>query len=346
MVRVKDEQLFTLIKNFFLVYLPTQRKSSPNTVKTYRTVWNQFLDFAAKKKKVPLAKVTMKMLDYDMVNSYLDWLTTEQGAKPATRNNRLAAIRAFFDYASACRPEYMEQSSHLAAIRVQKNDPFGKVDYMTEEAVKALMEAPNISIRIEHRDQFLMIMLYDTGARIQELLDLRICDLRLSGTPTVTLHGKGNKIRIVPLMKETVIHIRNYLKIFHTGVMEESTDYLFYVERKGIRSKMCDDTVRIRLQKYVARAQEKCRDVPDNVHPHLWRHSRAMHLYQHGMDLTLVSQWLGHSQLATTLIYAHADTEHKRKAIEAAMGTSDAGTVGAEVYTVSDEEILKKLYGL
>ena len=109
---------------------------------------------------------------------------------------------------------------------------------------------------------------------------------------------------------------------------------------------MCDDTARLRLQKYVHRAREKCKDVPDNVHPHLWRHSRAMHLYQHGMDLTLVSQWLGHSQLDTTLIYAHADTEHKRKAIEIAMSGSGSDSSKLVVYTVSDEEILKKLYGL
>lgn len=346
MARLKDEQLFILIRNFFLVYLPTQMKSSPNTVKTYRTVWNQFLGFVAERKKVSLSKITMEMLDYDMVNSYLDWLTTEKRVKPATRNNRLAAIRAFFDYAAACRPEYMERSSHLAAIRVQKNDPFGKVDYMSEEAVKALLETPDVSIRIEHRDQFLMILLYDTGARIQELLDLRICDLRLGTSPTVTLHGKGNKVRIVPLMKETVVHVKNYLKVFHPGIPEESTEFLFYVDRKGTRSKMCDDTARIRLQKYVARAQEKCRDVPDNVHPHLWRHSRAMHLYQHGMDLTLVSQWLGHSQLTTTLIYAHADAEHKRKAIETAMGSSHAAANEAPLYKVNDEELLKKLYGL
>ena len=131
---------------------------------------------------------------------------------------------------------------------------------MSEEAIKALMEAPDISVRIEHRDQFLMVLLYDTGARIQELLDLCICDLRLGNTPTVALHGKGNKIRIVPLMKETVVHVRNYLRAFHPGILEQSPG----------------------LQKYVSRAKEKCADVPDNVHPHLWRHSRAMHLYQHG----------------------------------------------------------------
>lgn len=346
MARVKDELFFTLIKNFLLVYLPTQMKSSPNTVKAYRTAWNQFLKFISERKKVPLAKVTLEMLDYDSINEYLDWLTVEKEMKPATRNNRLAAIRAFFGYAAACKPEYMERCSHLSAIRTQKDDPFHKVDYMSEEAVKALMEAPDPSIPIERRDQFLMILLYDTGARIQELLDLRLCDLRLSGTPTVILHGKGGKVRTVPLMKETVAHVRNYLSIFHPALSEESKEYLFYVERKGVRNQMCDDTARLRLQKYVPRAREKCKDVPDNVHPHLWRHSRAMHLYQHGMDLTLVSQWLGHSQLETTLIYAHADTEHKRKAIEIAMSGFGSDSSKPVVYTVSDEEILKKLYGL
>ena len=346
MARVKDEQLFSLIKNFFLVYLPIQVKASPNTVKAYRAAWNQFLTFAADVKGVPLAKVTMEMLDYNMVVAYLDWITNDRAVKATTRNQRLAAIRAFFTYISACKPEYMECSSQLSSIPIQKSDSIGKVDYMSEEAVKALMEAPDVSTRIGLRDQFLMVMLYDTGARIQEILDIRICDIRTDGTPTVTLHGKGNKVRVVPLMKETVAHIKRYLKVFHADTISASKEPLFYVERQRTKYKMCDDTVRIRLKKYVKKAKEKCGDVPDDLHPHHFRHSRAMHLYQHGMDLTLVSQWLGHSQLETTLVYAYADTEHKRRAIEAAMGTSETDKPEEPVYMVSDEEIIRKLYGL
>lgn len=195
------------------------------------------------------------------------------------------------------------------------------------------------------RDQFLMIFLYDTGARIQEALDVKICDLRIDKTPTVTLHGKGGKIRVVPLMKDTVEHLKNYMGVFHKDETWFSPEWLFYVERKGIRSAMCDDTARLRIQKYAEQARESCPDVPERVHPHLWRHTRAMHLYQHGMDLTLISQWLGHKQVETTLIYAYADTEAKRKAIEKAMGSDSSGTKPGN-YTVDDEETLKRLYGL
>ena len=160
----------------------------------------------------------------------------------------------------------------------------------------------------------------------------------------MTLHGKGGKIRVVPLMKDTVQHLDNYMGVFHKGESVFSTEWLFYVERKGSRSAMCDDTARLRIQKYTELARENCPDVR-NGSSHLWRHTRAMHLYQHGMDLTMISQWLGHKQVETTLIYAYADTEAKRKAIEKAMGTGLAGTESVN-YTVSDEDMLRRLYGL
>ncbi|NBH70781.1 integrase [Clostridiaceae bacterium] len=210
----------------------------------------------------------------------------------------------------------------------------------------SLLAEPDTGTEIGVQDQFLMIFLYDTGARIQEVLDVKICDVKVDRTPTVTLHGKGKKNRIVPLMKDTVKHLQNYMKVFHPGETWMSSEWLFYVERKGIRNAMCDDTARLRIQKYAASAREKCPDVPLNVHPHLWRHTRAMHLYQHGMDLTLISQWLGHKQLETTLIYAYADTEAKRKAITEAMASDPFLEAEPVNYTVSDEEILKRLYGL
>ena len=109
---------------------------------------------------------------------------------------------------------------------------------------------------------------------------------------------------------------------------------------------MSDDNVRKFLRRYGASARRNCPEVPENVHPHLWRHSRAMHLYQHGMALSLISQWLGHSNLETTLVYAYADTEQKRRAIEKSMGRDVIAGVNLPKYSVSDEEVLKKLYGL
>ena len=213
MGKVKDEQLFTLLRDFLLVYLPNQRKASSNTVKAYRTTLNQFLKYTAEQKNISVLSVTSGMVTYEMVNSYLDWLSAEKNAAPATRNNRLAAIRAFISYAAACRPEYISIASGLAAIGIQKNDRFAKVDYMSEEAVKTLLAEPDTRTEIGERDQFLMIFLYDTGARIQEVLDVKICDIKVDRTPTVTLHGKGKKTRIVPLMKDTVKHLQNYMKV-------------------------------------------------------------------------------------------------------------------------------------
>ena len=345
MGRVKDAELFTLIKNFLTVYLPVQRKASPHTVMDYRTALDQLLEFVSRRKKIPYLSVAFSMLDRAMVEAYLDHLTLERKLAPATRNNRLAAIKSFMSYASACRPEYISNMNEIAGIRVQKDDPFSKVDYMTEDAVRALLAAPDTTTRIGLRDQFFMILLYDTGGRIQEIIDIRICHIKTGKNPSVLLHGKGCRVRTVPLMSGTISHLKKYMEVFHPGESWLSQNYLFYTERKQAREQICDDTIRARMNKYAAIAKETCRDVPEKVHPHLWRHSRAMHLYQHGMDLTLISQWLGHRQFTTTLVYAHADTEAKRKAIEKAMG--DAGTnTETSLYELDDEEKLKKLYGL
>ncbi len=217
---------------------------------------------------------------------------------------------------------------------------------MTEKAVEALLKEPDTRTAIGLRDQMIMVMLYDTGARIQEALGIRLCDLRLDRTPTAQLFGKGRKIRTVPLMANTVGKLKNYISVFHKRESMLSEKPLFYVERKGQLQSICDDTVRIRIRKYADAAREKCGDVPETVYPHLWRHTRAMHLYQHGMDLTLISQWLGHASLETTLVYAHADTEAKRKAIEKAMGSGTGAPEDSSSYTIDDEDLLKQLYGL
>lgn len=344
MGRIKDKELFMLIKKFLTIYLPVQRKSSTHTVTDYRIVLDQLLMFIADRKKVPYLSVTFSMIDKSMVEAYLDHLTVEKKYAPATRNNRLAAIKSFVSYASACRTEYVSILNEISSIKAQKDDPFSKVDYMTEEAVKALLSTPDTSTKVGLRDQFIMVLLYDTGARIQEIIDIRICDIKVGRTSSVLLHGKGNKTRIVPLMQSTLAHLKNYMKVFHPGESWMSQEYLFYTERKQMRTKICDDTIRVRMNKYASIAKKDCPEVPEKVHPHLWRHTRAMHLYQHGMDLTLISQWLGHRQLTTTLVYAHANTEAKRKAIEKAMGNDTICSESA--YELDNEEKLKRLYGL
>jgi site-specific recombinase XerD len=347
MGRIADEALFKLVHDYLGVYLPGMRRVSEHTVKSYRAVINQLLDFAKERHGVSLAGVTFAMLGRDTVAAYLDHVEQGRRCSAVTRNHRLACIRSFFDYAAASDPGLMFQSAELRKIPLKKTPARAGVDYMSEEAVKAMLDQPDASMAKGLRDRFLMVLLYDTGARIQELLGIRLADVRADATPTVLLHGKGGKARTVPIMQRTAEHLEGYLAVFH-GDGASPGDCLFYTGRAGARHKMSDDNVRKMMKGYAASARAKCPSVPESVHPHLWRHSRAMHLYQHGMDLTLVSQWLGHSSPSTTLVYAYADTEHKRRAIEGAM--SEQGIIApesaAERYTISDERLIKRLYGL
>ena len=347
MGRIKDEELFLLIKNFLTIYLPVQRKASNNTVNNYRIVLNQFIKYVSELKKVPYTAVTSAMIGKETVNGYLDSLLNEKNISSATRNNRLAALKSFLNYAAALKPEYISIMSEVSSIKAQRIPLFSKVDYMTEEAITALLNETDTSTEIGVRDQFFMILLYDTGGRIQEIIDIRISDIKIGKTPSVLLHGKGNKDRVVPLMDNTVAHLNKYMHIFHPHESWASNEFLFYTKQKSRQNKICDDTIRARMKIYAASAHRKCAEVPENLHPHLWRHSRAMHLYQHGMDLTLISQWLGHKNYTTTLIYAYADTEAKRIAIEKAMTNGiDPVTVTEKTYAATDEETIKKLYGL
>ncbi|MVB10291.1 Tyrosine recombinase XerC [Caprobacter fermentans] len=179
----------------------------------YRTAMEQLFDYITKKNGIPIASLTFEMLDAEAVSSFLDWLTAEKKCCANTRNHRLACIRAFFAYASACAPENVTYSAALTKIPIQKQDKYAGVDYMDEVAVEALLKQLDTQTRKGLRDQFFMILMYDTAARIQEMLDLRICDIRPGATPTATLLGKGSKVRTVPLMPETMQHFNNYICI-------------------------------------------------------------------------------------------------------------------------------------
>ena len=351
-----DETLFLLIHNWLKIYLPTERAASPNTISSYRDALNQYLTFLAKRNGVTLAAVTFEMMCSESLNAFLDHLQNDLNLSKATRNSRLAALRAFIQYASGCKPEYISTAMDVAKIKSQRDDPFSKVEYLTESAAKAILATPDISTKIGRRDRTILVMLYDTGARISGLLGIRLADLRMDSTaPTVTVVEKGNVRRTIPISKETMPILKQYIAEFHKGVPITSTALLFYVEHKTGQQRVCANTIRRRIDKYVIEARVKCQEVPEHVHPHMWRHTRAMHLYQHGMPLELVGQWLGHKNTETTKVYAYADAEHKRKAIEKAMlagapkvnGTDEAETVtSSEAYCVTDEELLKKLYGL
>jgi site-specific recombinase XerD len=344
---VKDIRLFTLVHDFFEVYLPVQRGSSPHTIKSYKTALNTLLDFVQAKKKIRLADITFKMIDRHMLSEYLDSVEAA-GCGVSTRNLRLNSVRAFYAYAAKIDPVAVIFQEEIRKVPLKKSGEPDVVEYLSEAAVKAILNAPDTSTEKGIRDQFLMLIFYDTAARISEVRKAKLRDIRLSEKPTIKLHGKRGKTRIVPLSEKVVQHLHNYISLFHPreGVFSES--FLFYSPRTGSKKPLGESTIRDLMTLYCNEARSSCGDVPENINPHMWRHSRAMHLYQHGMDLTLISQWLGHTDLETTLIYARADTEHKRKAIEAAVPSDSPlkSFVNPERFTVNDDEVLKRLYGL
>ena len=347
-MKIGESSLFSLVHDYLKVYLPKQRNVSPNTIRSYRKALEELLDYVKSSKQIPLGEVTFDHLTADVIFSFLEYLEVEKGCSVPTRNTRFAAIRAFMGYAADHDLTLVATLNKLKKVPFKKPDNTVLVDYMSMAAITAIIEQPDASTPKGLRDQFFMILLYDTGARVQEILDIKLCDLQLDHLPKVTLFGKGRKTRVVPLMEKTVLHLKKYLLTFHPDSASVADLPLFYSVTHGEKHPLTPRMAQYILQKYGEQARCICQEVPEKVHPHLFRHSRAMHLYQEEMDLTLISQWLGHSQLETTQIYAHADTEHKRIAI--ANSTSPDNPLYSKLnsarYTISDEDTLKKLTGL
>jgi site-specific recombinase XerD len=344
----KDEVFYGLYRDFFRTYLPKQRGCSPHTEKAYKKVMDDLLDFIKEKENLQYADITFKMIDSAMLTAFLDNIETN-GGSVSTRNHRLACIRAFYKYAAKIEPLAVPYRSEIMKVPIKKSETSDVVDYMTEAEVKTVLAQPDTTRKSGLRNQFILLMFYDTGARISEIRGIRVRDVKLGSQPTVTLFGKGRKERVVPLSEKTAEHFSNYLSVFHPGATQYSEDYLFYVEHNGRKCSIGETTLRDMMTKYCDAARKSGAEAPDKISPHLWRHTRAMHLYQHGMDLTLVSQWLGHAKIETSLTYAHADTEHKRKAIEADVPDDSPlrAFVKPERFTVDDDdEQLRRLYGL
>ena len=343
----KLNSLFLMVHRFLMVFLTEEKKCSPNTVRSYRKALELLFDYVKEQRGVSLGKVTFDMIDRELMADFLNYLEQNRGCSTVTRNHRLECIRAFYKYAAQEDIALVTYYDEIQKVKVAKV-PETIVEHMSTNAIQSILSQPDTSTDRGKRDAFLMLFLYKTGARVQELVDVRICDIQLSDTPRVLLHGKGAKSRAIPLRDDVVQHLKKYLALFHESESQYSDQYLFYSVRNQKKKRMTEQNVRSIVSKYGSMARETNKEVPEQVHPHLFRHSWAMFLYQNGVDLTLISQWLGHAQFKTTLIYAHADTEIKRKALEKAVPEDSPlkPYLDSERFQMSDEELLKQLVGL
>jgi len=339
--------LFPLIRDFLVIYLPKQKAVSPHTIKSYKESLNLLINYTKEAMDISMMKIDFETFTRNHLENFLNWLETNRKSSISTRNQRLAALKSFYSYASNRDIAVVSYAQEINKIPAKQIEKVHDIKYFSEDVLKLILQQPDTNNKREMRNLFFMILLYDTGARKQEILDLRLSDLHItSKEPYVILTGKGQKTRFVPLMAKTVDHYKRYISVFHQESSEDS--FLFYVVRKGVKSAMSPDNVEKFIKKYGRTARILNKDVPESLHPHMFRHSRSIHLYRNGMPLPLLSEWLGHAQLETTLqYYANADTKMKRDAIEKA--TSDLNpsrTTPVAAIDWNDDETMKKLYGL
>jgi integrase/recombinase XerD len=299
---------------FFTSYLPGTRNLSSNTILAYRDAFRLLLVFCRDACDLPPEKLSFKMLDDKLIVNFLDWTQKVRGCSIATRNQRLAAIHAFFRYVQVQEPE------HLLLYQKVLQIPFKKyqqaiIQHLTPEQTRALLAMPDMGIKTGRRDVTLLSILYDTGARVQELCDLRVRDVRLEHPAIITLTGKGRKVRHVPILSNTIGLLQSYMLENNLLQNQKLDAPLFFNQR---HTKLTRGGVSHILKKYADMVSLERSDMPKALTPHVLRHSKAMHLYQSGVNLVYIRDILGHVDISTTDIYARADTESKRKALESA----------------------------
>lgn len=297
---------------FLSDYLPNQKNVSKNTIHSYRDTFKLLINYCQTIKVIPVDRITLNILSSELITDFLLWLEMSRKCCISTRNQRLAAIHSFFRYIQAEEPEGIFYFQKIASIPIKKAQQ-AIVQYLTPEAIKLLLEQPDKHTPKGRRDLTLISVLYDTGARVQEACDIQIRDITLQEPAVITLTGKGNKIRRVPVMKNTLALLQNYLLENRLDRPWRNEEPLF---TNNQHHKLTKEGVSYILSKYVASARKTSTLVPLKVNAHMLRHSKAMHLLQAGVNLIYIRDFLGHVNLKTTEIYARVDTETKRKAIE------------------------------
>jgi site-specific recombinase XerD len=311
-----DTNFAKYISRFFSDYLPHQRNMSPNTIASYRDTFVQFIRYMKDVRGVKVEKLTLENLTKDCVLDFLSWIQQERGCGVATRNYRLASLHSFVSYLQYEEIERMEQWQKILSIKALKNE-IKAINYLTTEGMKVLLQQPDTSTLGGRRNLALMSLMYDTGARVQEIIDLTPESLRIEGKPyTIKLLGKGRKARIVPLLEEQVAILKRYMEENNLFEYHRLKHPLFFNVRG---EKLTRAGVTYILQTYVALARKDYRElIPEKVSCHSLRHSKSMHLLQAGVNIVYLRDLLGHVSIQTTDIYARADSKLKREALEKA----------------------------
>lgn len=307
------------LETYLRTYLPGQAGLSENTVMAYRDTFIQMLRFIESARKIKPDRLTLADFDARLIEDFLGWLESERHNSISTRNQRLAAIRAFAKYARSRYPEFLLESQKISDIR-RKKHPKPELAHLTPDEIKAILDAVPTDDRYGRRDLALLTLLYDSAARVQEICDLRVRDVRLRKPYTVKLVGKGQKARHVPLMDRTSDILKKYAAENRLDTPDRLDRPFFSNHRDAPLTRA---GIAYILKKYCDLARKGHPELPARISPHVLRHSKSMHMLRAGMPLTDIRDFLGHEHVDTTEIYAKTDTEIRRKKLEEANITID-----------------------
>ena len=301
--------LSVLLQGFFCQRLLAQRRASPQTVASYRDAFRLLLRYAHERTGKPPVALTLEDLDAPLILGFLDHLEVQRGNSPRSRNARLAAIRSFLRFASFEAPASLPAIQRVLAIPMKRFDR-RLLGFLTRDEIAAILAAPDLSTWSGHRDHVLLTTLYNTGARVSEIVALRVDSVALDRSPFVRLHGKGRKDRAVPLWRSTASALTRWLR--RTALAPEAP---LFPNRRGTH--LSRSGVEHRLRAAIGAAQNRCPSLQRRrISPHSFRHTTAMHLLQSGVDVAVIAMWLGHESPATTHLYVEADLAMKQRALD------------------------------
>lgn len=322
------------LKHFLGEYLTQQRGCSLHTVRSYRDALCSFLRYLQEKHNIAPSAITVADLSAENIMGYLNNLQRSRKNSVATRNLRLSAIRAFAKYLRWRAPVLTTDLDGLLAIP-SKRTTRQVLDFLTREEVEAILEAPNANTWSGKRDRVLFATMYNTGARVSEMVGTLVSDVTLNSSGTFHFRGKGRKERVLPLWKKTVKILNRWIKANNLQPHQP-----LFANARGVG--MTRSGVEKRLHEAVRKAGEVCPSLKSKrVSPHTLRHTTAMHLLQSGVDITLIAMWLGHESIETTHLYITTNLELKEKALNAIQPPS-----GGNFRFRPDDELMRFLESL
>lgn len=333
---MKTNELPRLLSDFLLKELPVVRNQSSNTIASYHDTYVRLLSYFQDVVGIKPEKLKIRDLTAEQITEFLNWLESECGNSISTRNQRMAAIHSLFRYIQMQAPEYMFQCQQVLGIPYKKA-PKKQVGYLSEDETRNLLAAPDTKTRKGRRDQALLTLLYDSGARVQELADLRVGDLRLGSPAQVKLTGKGRKTRSVPLMDKTVALMKQYLSENRLDSPSCFENPLFSnVQGK----KLTRQGIAYILKKYANECEI------EKISPHKMRHTKAMHLTEADVNPIFIRDFLGHTDLKVTEVYSKTSIKMKKAALDKMNSSKDVIPEKAEKDWTEDKSLLEWLNGL